>query len=139
MATRTVFLDTSFLLALENKDDPYHQRAKELDHELMAEGSTLFLHWGILLEIGDGYARIDRRDKGLQLLERLICEEGYLILPLTNSLIEHAVDLYRNRQDKNWGLTDCVSFVLMRQQEVSEALTADMHFRQAGFRALLLE
>jgi len=47
--------------------------------------------------------------------------------------------LYRQHRDKSWGLTDCVSFVLMRQEGIAETLTADVHFRQAGFKALLLD
>jgi uncharacterized protein len=60
-------------------------------------------------------------------------------VPLTDTLLQEAMTLYSERGDKNWGLTDCVSFVLMRQEGVTEALTADVHFRQAGFRAMLLE
>jgi predicted nucleic acid-binding protein len=72
-----VFLDTSFILALENRDDPFHERAKQVDRELIGRDSVLVLHWGILLEIGDGYARVDRREKGLQLLETLRRENSY--------------------------------------------------------------
>jgi uncharacterized protein len=139
VAARTVFLDTSFILALENRDDPRHARAKELDRELMAAGCTLLLHWGILLEIGDGYARVGRRARALQLLEKFAYEEGYRILPINESCLAQAIGLYQARRDKEWGLTDCVSFVLMRQEGLSEALTADSHFRQAGFTPLLLE
>ena len=139
MANRTVFLDTSFIVALENRDDSYHERAKSLDRELLNEGSVLLLHWGILLEIADGYARVARRAKALQLLERFETEQEYRILPIDEALLRRAISLYRDRPDKDWGLTDCVSFELMRQEEVTEALTADTHFRQAGFTALLLE
>lgn len=48
-------------------------------------------------------------------------------------------ELYRNRPDKEWGMTDYISFVIMQERGISDALTADDHFRQAGFRALLLE
>lgn len=133
-----VFLDTSFILALENRDDPLHARAKQLDRELLATEATLLLHWGILLEIGDGYARIGRRVKAIQLLERFEREEGYRLYPISASLMNQGVALYRARRDKDWGLTDCLSFVLMEQEKVREALTADVHFRQAGFTALLL-
>ena len=61
MPTPTVLLDTSFVLALENREDRHHARAKQLDRELAAHGATLLLHWGILMEIGDGYARSRRR------------------------------------------------------------------------------
>lgn len=136
--TRRVFLDTSFLIALENRSDPHHQRAKELDRELFDEDAILVLHWGILLEIGDGYARIGRRGKAEDLFDRLRSEDRYQVESLTESLLDDGMDLYLSRSDKEWGLTDCLSFALMRAEGISEALTADVHFRQAGFTALLL-
>ena len=132
-------MDTSFVLALENKDDPHHERAKALDSQLLNEGAVLLLHWGILLEIADGYARLGRRARGLQLLARFEGEQGYRLFPITEFLLQEALALYRSRPDKEWGLTDCLSFVLMKQEGITEALTADVHFRQAGFTALLLE
>ena len=99
----------------------------------------LLLHGGVLMEIGDGYARIGRRAKGIALLERMSRERGYRVETVTEALIEKAIALYTGRSDKEWSLTDCVSFVLMEQEGVAEALTADVHFQQAGYRALLLE
>ncbi|NOY28642.1 MAG: type II toxin-antitoxin system VapC family toxin [Planctomycetes bacterium] len=138
MARRTVFLDTSFVVALENRDDPSHQRAQSLDRELLAEDATLLLHWGILFEIGDGYSRLGRRSKGIELLKRMHQEQGYQIVSITDALLAKALTLYCDRVDKDWGLTDCLSFVVMEQEGVMEALTADRHFAQAGFKPLLL-
>ena len=56
--------------------------------------------------------------------------------PLTEPLLQEALALYRARPDKDWGLTDCVSFVLMQREGLTEALTADIHFRQLGFRKI---
>ena len=139
MPRRTVLLDTSFVIALENKDDPHHERAKALDDDLLKQDAVLVLHWGILLEIADGYARIGRRERGVQLLAKFEGEEGYRVVAISDSLLRDALSLYRARPDKDWGLTDCISFVLMKQEEITEALTADVHFRQAGFTALLLD
>jgi predicted nucleic acid-binding protein len=50
-----------------------------------------------------------------------------------------ALELYRGRSDKDWGMTDCASFVVMAENGISDALTADQHFKQAGFRPLMLE
>ena len=136
--TRHVLLDTSFLIALENRSDPHHQRAKDLDRELFEQRVVLVLHWGILLEIGDGYARIGRRGKARDLFHRLRTEERYQIAPLTQNLLDTGFEIYLSRSDKEWGLTDCLSFALMESEGISEALTADVHFRQAGFEALLL-
>jgi predicted nucleic acid-binding protein len=134
-----LLLDTSFVVALENRRDPYHERAKELDRELLREDCLSILHWGILLEIGDGYARVGRRAKGFALLDRLLNEDRYQVSPISETLLSQGLDVYFGRNDKDWGLTDCVSFALMKQEGISEALTADLHFRQAGFTALLLE
>ena len=139
MPARTVFLDTSFVIALENKDDVHHERAKALDRELLSQDARLLLHWGILLEIADGFARIDRRAKGNDLLARFRDEEGYRIHPITDELLLDSIGLYHERPDKQWTLTDCISFVLMEREGVTEALTADIHFRQAGFIAMLLD
>jgi len=136
---RTVFLDTSFIIALENRDDAHHQQARQLDEELLREGATLLLHDGVLMEIGDGYARINRRTKGIALLSRLTNEQGYQIDAVSSEVMQQALSLYESRSDKEWGLTDGVSFVVMESHGVTEALTADVHFQQAGFRALLLE
>ncbi len=139
MPRRTVLLDTSFVVALENKDDPHHERAKALDDELLKQDALLVLHWGILLEIADGYARVGRRARGMQLLAMFEGEDGYDLVSITDSLLQAALSLYRARPDKDWGLTDCISFVPMKQEEITEALTADIHFRQAGFTTLLLD
>ncbi len=139
MPGHEVFLDTSFIVALENRDDPSHQRAMDVDRMLIADGAVLVVHWGILLEIGDGYARLGRRHKGLDILSRLMNEPGYAVVPISAALLSAATDLYGQRPDKEWGLTDCVSFTLMRERNITQAVTADQHFVQAGFRALLTD
>lgn len=65
-------------------------------------------------------------------------KKNYVLLPLSEFILAEAITLYQSRDDKEWGLTDCLSFVVMTQLGVSEALTADIHLRQAGFHALLL-
>ena len=139
MARRPVFLDTSYLVALSNLDDPHHDRSKKLDERLLRQGVPIVSHWGIMLEIADGFARLSRRSKGMDLLQRMMTEERYRIEPISSSLFNEALDRYCTRADKEWSLTDCISFVLMEQLKLKEALTADNHFRQAEFRALLLE
>ncbi len=92
-----------------------------------------------MFEIGDGYARVSRRAKGCELLDRLLNEDRYRVVPLTNELVQRGTQLYLTRPDKDWGLTDCVSFALMKEEGITKALTADVHFRQAGFAAMLLD
>jgi hypothetical protein len=51
--------------------------------------------------------------------------------------LQRGLDLFAGRSDKNWSLTDCISFVVMQDEGLTEALTGDSHFEQAGFKALL--
>lgn len=139
MATRTVLLDTSYVIALVNSDDAHYDRAKDLDAQLLRSDAQLVLHWGILLEIGDGFAGINLRQKASDLIEAFLSEEAYTVVPLSSGLLLASLDLFKARQDKDWGLTDCTSFLIMDELGISDALTADQHFVQAGYRALLLD
>jgi predicted nucleic acid-binding protein len=58
-------------------------------------------------------------------------------MPLDSGLLQRGLHLFAGRPDKNWSLTDCISFVVMQDEGLIEALTADAHFEQAGFKALL--
>jgi hypothetical protein len=59
------------------------------------------------------------------------------IVAMTDDLYDRAFQLYRNRPDKEWGLTDCVSFIVMQDRGLTAALTPDKHIQQAGYRTLL--
>lgn len=139
MLPPVVFLDTSFVIALENKKDEYHTRAKLLDREMVERDVGVILHTGIVMEIGDGFAKLDRREKGIALLKKFLLEDSYRLVRLTDALVDQASQLYQDRRDKEWSLTDCASFVVMTQEGLIEALSSDVHFRQAGFKALLLD
>jgi predicted nucleic acid-binding protein len=133
-----LLLDTSFLIALENLDDPRHATACRYEKTCIDRRIDLILHWGVVMEVLDGFARLSRRAKGLEIAKRFQSQE-YLIAAISDDIAQEALSLYVQRSDKEWGLTDCTSFVLMQRLGISQALTADQHFVQAGFRALLLE
>ena len=76
-------------------------------------------------------------DAAIRLVASLFTDRKVEVLPLEVELFARAFGLYSDRADKEWGLTDCVSFVVMADRGIREALTADEHFQQAGFLALL--
>jgi hypothetical protein len=73
------------------------------------------------------------------MIEHLVRRADVEVVALSQDLWQRAWDLYRNRPDKAWSLTDCISFLVMHDAGLSDALTPDEHFRQAGFRAVMLE
>ena len=60
-----------------------------------------------------------------------------IIVPLDSRLLQRGLDLFASRADKDWSLTDCISFIVMQEKTLRDALTADHHFEQAGFHLLL--
>ncbi len=131
-----VFADTYYFLALLNPRDEAHQAALSVGSFL--PGKKLVTTQYVLLEVADAFARPVYRPRFIGLLETLRSDDaGTRIVEGSPDLFQAGVELYRERGDKAWPLTDCVSFVVMRQMEITEALTADPHFRQAGFICLL--
>jgi uncharacterized protein len=134
-----VFLDTAYVNALVNVRDQWHNMAVQWEERLAVERRRLVTTEFVLVEIADGLATVRFRAQAVQVITTLQASSLVDIIPASSQLFRTALELYRRRADKDWGLTDCVSFVGMSEQSLSEALTTDDHFRQAGFRALLLE
>jgi pimeloyl-ACP methyl ester carboxylesterase len=67
-------------------------------------------------------------------IERCYTTPNIRVVSVDTALFLRGVDFYRSRTDKEWGLTDCISFVVMQDNSLIAALTTDEHFQQAGFR-----
>ena len=134
-----VFLDSSYAIALSAPSDQYHARAVALADRVEENGWRLVVTWAVLLELGNALAKLRYRQSAIALLDAIGGDPNVVVVPLSEHLCAAALTLFRERPDKEWGLTDCLSFVVMTERGISDALTADDHFRQAGFRALLFE
>lgn len=134
-----VFLDTSFAIALAVEQDRYHDAALRLADRVENERVPVTTTRPVVLEIGNDLASPERRPRTISYVETLHREPAVTVVPLSDDLFRRGFALYRERPDKSWGLTDCLSFVVMRDRDVRAALTADTDFEQAGFRALLRE
>lgn len=132
-----VFLDTSYAIALVSPQDYYHAKAVEIAEILEAESINLITTQAILLEIGNALSKLKYRQVSISLLNSIEIDPKIEVISLSNELYQEAFKLYCQRQDKEWGLVDCVSFVVMKKYRIKEALTADIHFQQAGFIPLL--
>ena len=134
---KPVFLDASGLIAVANTDDHWHDRAEAVWRELIVSGTPLVTTSLVLFELGDGLSRVDQRPLAVDLYDRLRQSPRVLVVPLTREQELAAWDLFRQRLDKAWGVTDCASFVVMKHLGIEAALTVDHHFQQAGFRRLI--
>jgi predicted nucleic acid-binding protein len=130
------FIDTLFVVALLNQRDQHHERAAALADRYA--GERFLITDAVLLEIGNALAR-NYRQQAAEVIQHFLTSEDVEVVRLTPELFDEAFALYRAHRDKEWGLIDCISFVVMRRAGVAEALTFDQHFVQAGFRALMRE
>ncbi len=133
----SVFLDTSHAVALANKRDAYHEKALALAEQVSREGAQVVTTQAVLTEIGNALSSKKSRSFAVKYIESVERTPTFYVVDSTADLFHHGFALYRERQDKTWGLTDCISFIVMREQDLTDALTADRHFEQAGFNALL--
>ena len=130
----TQFADTSFFVAYVNPKDDRHSLAYE--HMAQSAAPLVTTTW-VLVELGNYLADGPNRDLFHTLVRRLRTQRRVTIVPADEASFERGLRLYAERSDKEWSVTDCISFVLMRERRIREALTTDHHFEQAGFTILL--
>ena len=129
-----VFADAFYFVARLNRHDQHHERVLEFSRGFRAR--LLTTDW-ILMEVADALAGSRCRGRVREWARHLRQSAACEIVPASRELLDRALEFYHQHSDKEWTLTDCTSFVIMRERGVSEALTGDKHFEQAGFVALL--
>jgi predicted nucleic acid-binding protein len=129
-----VFADSFYFIALSNPSDEHHASAVAAAGAL---ASRLVTTHYVLIEVADALSTPRFRAEVASFLRRLASDPGTEIVGPEVSLYERGLDLFARRPDKAWSLTDCISFTVMAERGITEALTGDHHFEKAGFRALL--
>ena len=129
-----MLLDTSGLLCLHNRAEPLHMDARTLYHAARIRVT----HSYVLAEfVALAHARRLPRMAALTFVSDLIENPDIATVWVDEALHREAMALLLVRPDKTYSLCDAVSFVLMRQWGITEALTTDRHFEQEGFQRLL--
>jgi predicted nucleic acid-binding protein len=129
----TVFLDTFALIAWVNTRDAAHPAVKAYLNAY--SGSIVTTQW-VLLEFADAFCQSRFKRIAVEAIQRIHGTPMFQVVGYEAAIYESGFDLYATRLDKNWSLTDCISFSVMSQRGLTDALTADHHFEQAGFRAV---
>ena len=131
-----IFIDTSYILALVNTTDQHHELARSAAATL---NPPFVSTEAVLVEIGNALSRVRWRHLAIATLQDLRADPDIKIVPVDSKLFDQAIALFSARTDKEWGLTDCISFVVMQKRNLTHALTTDRHFEQAGFQNALLD
>lgn len=134
---RQVFGDTSYWVALANPKDQWNSAARKASAELgpcvivtTDEVLTEFLNF--LCE----YGAVMRSAAG-RFVDSVFANNNVRVIPQSRDSFFRGLELYTQRLDKGYSLTDCVSMTVMRSQGLTEVLTNDQHFAQEGFTVLV--
>lgn len=130
------FADTSYWIALIVKQDQYYDRAQTWSLRITGRITTTV---PVLLETANALARPVWRGYAVALIEHLQQRADVELVAFSSDLWRRGWELYRQRPDKPWSLTDSISFLVMQDRALVDALSADEHFRQCGYRPMLLE
>lgn len=129
-----VFADTSFYLAVLNPRDVAHTNAVAIGNRIT---QPVVLSDFVLLKLGNSLSSLRQRELFSNLAIRLRANPNVQIIPASRDLLNRGFELFLRRTDKTWSLTDCTSFVVMQEAGLTDVLTTDHHFEQAGFNVLL--
>ena len=135
MSSDRLLLGTGFIQALLNRNDLYHEAAKALLPRVTS-AAQVWVTEAVLVEVANGLSSSDREGVA-RFIDHCYTTANLRVVSVDTPLLQRALTLYRKRLDKEWGLTDCISMVVMREQGIAEAVTADRHFIQAGFSVSL--
>ena len=131
-----VFIDTGFVIALLDEDDAFHARALRWAKHF--DGRYCLTTTAVLLECGDGFANRSTWKVLHPFLADLRADPAIEVVAVDTALLDRAITLRQKNLARKWGLTDCLSFVVMKERGITEALSSDSDYNEAGFDALLL-
>jgi predicted nucleic acid-binding protein len=129
-----IFVDSGFLIALAKPRDALHRRAKAWTASI---NESVLLTEYVLCEIVDALSPPLDRPKAHSLISEFAANPDSRLIGANSELFHAGLKLHSERPDKEWSLTDCISFQVMREWGLRQALAYDERFEQTGFEALL--
>ena len=134
-----MFADTSGWATVADRRQSFHAQAARLVQAAIANGESIVTSNLVLVELTALFTSPLRipRSQQIQFLDDLRSDPNVEIAVVDPVLEASAWQLWRSRTDKDWTMTDCASFLIMQQRGITDALTTDHHFEQAGLVRLL--
>ena len=133
---QAVFLDTSYLLALELARDQHHARALQYQRSLAGKQPAIVTSSFVLEEIATFLNSRGFHSQAVAAGNQILYSSDIQVVYVEETLLERSWTYFQQHTDKRYSLTDCTSFVIMDDLQISHALTFDKHFIQAGFKTL---
>ena len=134
MNKREIFLDTSFVVAIINNDDQFHKAALDLEKDLKTY-VAVWITEAILIEIGNTFSKSNKGPVS-DFIQYCYKSPRIHVVNTDEGLLREALLIFKYT-DKDWSLTDCISFVVMKREGIDIAYSSDHHFEQAGFHYIL--
>jgi uncharacterized protein len=134
---RFVFADTQYWIALASPSDHLHEKAKTASASL---GNVILITTDeVMVEFLNYFAKYGpgSRNAAVKMVRAILSDPNVQVIPQTRSSFSAGLDLYEQRNDKDYSLTDCISLNVMKERGVTEVLTQDHHFSQEGMILLL--
>jgi uncharacterized protein len=132
----TIFLDTSFVLALELKDEQHHPLAMNHWRLVATSKPNLVTTSYVFDEVVTFFNSRNRHDKAVEVGDRLLSSSAIQLVHVEEALFLEGWEYFQQHNDKSYSLTDCISFIVMAKRKITVALTFDRHFVQAGFQKM---
>jgi predicted nucleic acid-binding protein len=127
----TVFWDTSAFVALGNADDDLYEQAVQTSDALARQNARILTTSAVLTEVANTFSKSGWRSIAHQLVESMrqsVAMGVATVIHVDEALWQRGWELYAHRPDKQWGMTDCISFVVMQEQSINRAFASDHHF-----------
>ena len=135
---RIVFIDSLHLIAMALEDDQWHYLSLQVG-EALGNSARYVTTYEVLTEFlaSVSRGRPETRLEAVATVHDIIADSNIFLVPQSADLFNRGLDLYANRPDKRYSLTDCISMTVMRDLNVMDVLTHDRDFENEGFIRLV--
>jgi predicted nucleic acid-binding protein len=134
---RGIFVDSFAWIAAINKSDNYHAAALRIVEDLLSKRAKLITTNYVIIETVNALSKVEFRKTVIEFINKLEKSPSVEIIKITEDIYDRAWRLYQQRMDKDWGITDCTSFEVMKMFNLKRAFTNDKHFKQSGFSLVM--
>ena len=135
---RIVFIDSFYFIALLVEHDQWHEAAVQAQKSL-GNAVQFVTIYEVLVEFLASVSREGPqvRQAAVETAHAIMASADIAVIAPSPELLTGGLNLYAQRLDKRYSLTDCVSMAVMRELGITEVLTHDRDFENEGFARLI--